>query len=73
MLILTRKIGDTIVIGNKVFCTVLDQTRDGQLKLAFEAPEQIPINRFEIQIRIMQRMKEGNYENTLNCNETVIE
>ncbi|HHT9870830.1 TPA: carbon storage regulator, partial [Legionella pneumophila] len=29
MLILTRRVGDTVVIGNEVFCTVLEQQHDG--------------------------------------------
>ncbi len=73
MLILTRRVGDTVVIGNEVFCTVLEQQRDGQIKLAFDAPKAIPIHRFEIQTQIMQKIKEGTYTQGMALNETVIE
>ncbi|UAK70096.1 carbon storage regulator (plasmid) [Legionella pneumophila] len=49
MLILKRWVGETVAIENKVFCMVLDNQRDGQLKLAFDAPECVPFHRFEIQ------------------------
>ena len=71
MLILARRIGETVVIGNKILCTVFEHKRDGQLKLVFEAPKNIPIHRFEIQKRIMQQMNKGAYESTLGFNETV--
>lgn len=73
MLILTRRVGDTVVIGNEVFCTVLEQQHDGQIKLAFDAPKAIPIHRFEIQTQIMQKIKEGTYTHDMALNETVIE
>lgn len=73
MLILTRRVGDTVVIGNEVFCTVLDQRSDGQVKLAFDAPRFIPIHRFEIQRQIMQKIEEGRYTYEIGLNETVIE
>ncbi|KTD71798.1 carbon storage regulator [Legionella steelei] len=73
MLILTRRVGDTVVIGNEVFCTVLEQQHDGQIKLAFDAPKVIPIHRFEIQTQIMQKIKEGTYTHDMTLNETVIE
>ncbi len=73
MLILTRRVGDTVVIGKEVFCTVLEQQHDGQIKLAFDAPKVIPIHRFEIQTQIMQKIKEGTYTHDMTLNETVIE
>ena len=73
MLILTRRVGDTVVIGNEVFCTVLEQKHDGQIKLAFDAPKSIPIHRFEIQKQIMQKIKEGAYTHDMTLNETVID
>lgn len=73
MLILTRRVGDTVVIGNEVFCTVLEQQHDGQIKLAFDAPKDIPIHRFEIQTQIMKKIKEGAYTQGMAFNETVME
>lgn len=73
MLILTRRIGESVVIGNEIICTILDANKNGQLKLAFDAPDSIPIHRFEIQKRIMQRINDEGYESEMNWNETVIE
>ena len=73
MLILTRRVGETIVIGNEVFCTILEHQLRGQLKLVFDAPEYIPIHRFEIQRRIMQKIKLGAYEQGMDLGETVID
>lgn len=54
MLILTRRVGETIVIGegtNAVRVTVLG-VRGNQVRLGTVAPRDIPINRSEIHDRI---------------------
>lgn len=64
MLILTRKIGESVVIGDLIYCTVLSM-RDGQVRLGFDAPESIVINRQEIQQRIereREQMQSANDE-----------
>jgi carbon storage regulator len=47
MLVLSRKIGEKIVIGNDVFITVLE-VRGDNVKLGMEAPKHISIHREEI-------------------------
>ena len=49
MLILTRKIGETVVIGDDIYCTVLEASGN-QIRLGFDAPRTLPINRLEIQM-----------------------
>lgn len=51
MLVLTRKVGESVVIGEDVYCTVVGY-RDGEVRLAFDAPQSLPVHRDEIQRRI---------------------
>ncbi|HGU7213393.1 TPA: carbon storage regulator [Legionella pneumophila] len=73
MLILTRRIGESIVIGEEVFCTILGFYEGDRIKLGFDAPETFPINRYEIQCRINQKQRQGIYDTRLNCDETVVD
>ena len=47
MLILTRKVEESITIGNRITVSVLE-VRGNQVKLGIEAPRDIPVNRTEI-------------------------
>ena len=51
MLVLTRKVGESVVIHDDVYCTIVGY-RDGEVRLAFDAPKSIPVHRDEIQRRI---------------------
>lgn len=51
MLILTRRIGETLMIGDDVTVTVLD-IRNGQVRIGVDAPKEIPVHREEIHQRI---------------------
>lgn len=51
MLILTRKIGETVVIGDEVYCTVLG-IKGNKVRLGLDAPKATAINRKEIHDRI---------------------
>lgn len=73
MLILTRRIGESIVIGNEVYCTILGFFDDDKIKLGFDAPKTFPIHRYEIQKLIHQKMKKGLTEESLDFNEAVID
>lgn len=56
MLALSRKLGETIVIGDDVEITVLDIQRD-QIKLGISAPRNISIHRKEIYLQIQEENK----------------
>lgn len=74
MLILTRNVGETVVVGTNIFCTILGVDGNGQTKIAFDAPKSIPINRFEIHSDILQKIKANNVDKReLNWDETVLE
>lgn len=57
MLILTRRLGETLTIGDDITVTVLD-VRGAQVRLGIDAPPEIPVHREEIYQKI-QREKEA--------------
>ena len=53
MLILTRKNGEALMIGDDVIITVLS-VRGNQVRLGIDAPAEIPVHREEIYLRIQE-------------------
>lgn len=51
MLILTRKIGESIVIDKDIYVTILG-INGNQIRLGIDAPKTIPVHREEIHLRI---------------------
>ena len=56
MLILTRRVGETVVIGNDVDVTVLG-VKGNQVRLGVKAPKEIAVHREEIYERICREQK----------------
>lgn len=52
MLVLTRRAGESIVIGNDVVITVLE-IRGGQIRLGVDAPRNLAVHRAEIYQQVM--------------------
>lgn len=50
MLILTRRIGETIIIGNDIKVTVLG-VKGGQVRIGVEAPNDVAVDREELRVR----------------------
>ena len=58
MLILTRRVGESLMIGDDVNVTVLG-IRGNQVRIGVNAPKEIPVHREEIYDRI-KREKSGD-------------
>jgi carbon storage regulator len=67
MLILTRRIGETLNIGDDVQVTVLG-VKGNQVRLGVNAPKEVPVHREEIYQRI-KREKEAGLPGTLGSRE----
>jgi carbon storage regulator len=61
MLILTRRVGETVMIGNDVTVTILG-VKGNQVRVGINAPKTIAVHREEIYERI-KREQEGNTDN----------
>ena len=59
MLILTRKLGENIRIGDKIKIIVLD-VKGGQVKLGIDAPPNVAVHREEIYERIRHEQDSGD-------------
>ena len=53
MLILSRKLGESIVIGDDITITILGIT-GGQVRIGFDAPKSVSVHREEVFKRILK-------------------
>lgn len=58
MLALSRKQGESIVIGNNIEITVLE-ARGDQVKIGISAPKSVPVYRKEIYAQIQEENREA--------------
>ena len=58
MLILTRRVGETLMIGDSVTVTVLG-TKGSQVRLGVNAPRDVSVHREEIYERIQKEKEVG--------------
>ena len=58
MLALSRKVNESIMIGNDIEITILDIKGD-QIKIGINAPKSVPIYRKELYLQILESNKEA--------------
>ncbi|WP_026353192.1 MULTISPECIES: carbon storage regulator CsrA [Solimonas] len=58
MLILTRRVGETVVIGDDIVVTVLG-VKGNQVRIGVKAPRDVAVHREEIFERIKREGEEG--------------
>lgn len=56
MLILTRRTGETVMIGNEITLTVLG-VKGNQVRIGINAPKSVPVHREEIYERIKRELQ----------------
>jgi carbon storage regulator len=57
MLILTRRVGESLMIGNEITVTVL-AVKGSQVRIGINAPKEIAVHREEIYERVKQEKAE---------------
>ncbi len=58
MLILTRRVGETLMVGDDVTITVLG-VKGNQVRIGINAPKDVPVHREEIYLRIKDEEQSG--------------
>ncbi|MCP4268986.1 MAG: carbon storage regulator CsrA [Candidatus Brocadiaceae bacterium] len=67
MLILTRKLGESIIIEDNIKITVVDINKQ-QIKLGIDAPKHITINREEIAKKVKEENQLSSSSMVVNTN-----
>ncbi|MGN1385877.1 MAG: carbon storage regulator CsrA [Bacillus sp. (in: firmicutes)] len=69
MLVLTRKVGESIVIGDNIEITVIE-TKGDQIKLGIKAPKEVDIHRKEL-FEAIQRANQQAANQSFNIDQFI--
>jgi len=69
MLILTRRSGESLMVGDNVKLTVL-AIKGNQVRIGIDAPKDVPVHREEIYQRIQQENNAGSTLSVVSANKT---
>ncbi len=67
MLILTRKLGESVIIGDDVKITVVEVNKQ-QIKIGVDAPKNIIIHREEVYLKIKEENELASTSNIIDLN-----
>jgi carbon storage regulator len=59
MLVLSRKLGEVITIGDQISVTVIE-VKEGKVRLGIEAPQDMRIYRQEIYLKVQQENRQAS-------------
>jgi len=59
VLVLTRKIGETFVVGDDITVTVIDIVGGNKVRLGINAPSTVPVYREEIWLQIQEENRQA--------------
>jgi carbon storage regulator len=68
MLILSRKIDESIILNGQIEVIVVDVDKNGNVKLGIKAPKDVSIFRKEIYEEIQKSNKEAVQQNSVSAN-----
>lgn len=68
MLILTRRVGETLMIGDEVTVTVLG-VKGNQVRIGVNAPKHVAVHREEIYERIQREQEQNGNNNVAEGND----
>jgi len=70
MLILTRRVGESLRIGDEVSVTVLG-IKGSQVRIGVNAPKSVSVHREEVYARINEESSKNSDDSTKNSNKNV--
>ena len=71
MLVLSRKVGQRILIGDNISVTVV-RVAQGGVRIGIEAPPELPIVREELQEKLREKLDAGEPESVDRDNKGVV-